>query len=101
MSVLLLLLFYRSVGNDQEIVKVTQLAPNSGLLLAHLPMSIPFFQSFRNVVQSFKSRDGIVSYSCLDLLIYNDMGCYLGLFVLGGGQKVGNGKLHFEHELLL
>lgn len=37
-----------------------------------------------------------MNHSCLDLLICNDMGCYLGLLVLGrAGKMLGMGEPGF------
>ena len=36
-----------------------------------------------------------MNHSCPDLLVYDDMGCYLGLLILGGGTKVGSGRAIF------
>lgn len=43
-----------------------------------------------------------MNHSYLDLLIYGDISCYLGLFILGGECKSREWETSvFEHELSL
>lgn len=43
-----------------------------------------------------------MNHSCPDLLVYDDMGCYLGLLILGGEDKSWEWESSiFEHELSL
>lgn len=43
-----------------------------------------------------------MNHSCPDLLVYDDMGCYLGLLILGGEDKSWEWESSiFEYELSL